>query len=175
MSSSNSLSLKYWPNPILRTVCTEMLDTSQADAIGQRMIQIMFENNGLGLSAPQVGLTERIFVMRDPDNHKKGLVFTNPVIVSNGNQEDRAEEGCLSYPDQRVIITRKKSIDVEFDVPTGYELPVGDDRITWHFEGLDARCIQHEIDHLNGIMIFDHIKSNLMRQISLDKYAKSRR
>lgn len=171
-SQSLGLSLTQWPDPILRVKCEE---APIASGTGEEMIELMMQHNGLGLSAPQVGLTSRIFVMRDPHDDKKGLVFANPYIVEHSTEKYLDSEGCLSVPGQRVKILRFQTVDIEFDVPNGHELPVGDDRITWHFEGLQARCIQHEIDHLNGIMIFDHINSNLGQKMFLDKYAKIRK
>jgi peptide deformylase len=170
---SQNLSLKYWPDSILRTVCSGS-DTTDFLA-GEEMIKLMIEKHGMGLAAPQVGLTSRLFVMRDPDDNNKGLIFVNPVITEHSKDTYKDNEGCLSFPGPRVDIERFKWVNVEFDVPLGYTLPVGDDRLTWHFEGIYARCVQHEIDHLNGIMIFDHVKSNLAKKLVLDKYAKLRR
>lgn len=171
MPSSN-LSLKFWPNPILRIKCEEAPIEA---GIGEEMIELMMLHRGVGLSAPQVGLTSRIFVMRDPDNNEAGLVFANPEIVDHSSDVYEDFEGCLSIPGQRVKIKRFKVVDVEFDAYNKRDLPIGDDRLTWRFEGLHARCIQHEIDHLNGIMIFDHINSNLGQKMFLDKYAKIRK
>lgn len=163
--------LRYWPDPVLRSKCEESPIPVGA---AERMIEIMNQHHGLGLSAPQVGLTCRLFVMRDPEKGK-ALVFANPEIVEHSQKTHVDSEGCLSIPGSRTQVKRFWEVDVEFDVPIGYELPVGSDRLTWHFEGLPARCIQHEMDHLEGIMIFDHINSNLGRKMFLEKYAKMRK
>lgn len=167
------LNLKYHPNPILKVQCQPCtLSDPEIDMIGKEMIKIMFANNGYGLSAPQVGLSHNIFVMRDSEAANKGLVFVNPTIVETSSEQINDWEGCLSLPEQRVKISRSASIEVEFDVPLGHTLPIGDDRITWRFEGMNARCVQHEIDHLNGIMIYDHIESDLARKLFLQRHAK---
>lgn len=165
-----NLSLRYYPDPILQKVCKDCdRSIEEIKEIGIEMIQIMFDNDGYGLSAPQVGLDERIFVMRDPADRRQGLTFVNPIIIAK--QGVLVEnEGCLSLPEVRVKISRAMRIDVDFDSQQENDL-----RIARHFEGWDARCIQHEIDHLDGIMIFDHIKSNLGKRLFLDKYYKKRR
>lgn len=163
-----NLSLKFYPEPCLQKACwTCHRSIEEVKEIGEEMIRIMFENDGYGLSAPQVGLTERLFVMRDPTDRTKGIIIVNPIIIAR--QGIWVEnEGCLSLPGVRVKISRATRIDIDFDGPE-------DRRTTQHVEGWDARCIQHEIDHLDGIIIFDHIKSNLGKRLFLDKYYKKRR
>lgn len=170
-TSLNALSLRYWPDPVLRIKCEE--SPIPVGAV-EEMIRIMRENNGYGLSAPQAGLTCRLFVMRDPKDPNKSLIFANPIITAWGSQIYSDNEGCLSVPGPRVSIERPFAIEVEFDVTPEHK-PLLGDRLTWHLEGLSARCVQHEIDHLNGIMIFDHIKSKLGQKIFLEKSAKERR
>lgn len=165
-----NLSLKLYPDPILESVCQPCNKSiPEIKEIGQEMIRIMYEYNGLGLSAPQVGLDERIFVMRDIEKPGEGLIFANPVITNRSGTLVE-NEGCLSLPGIRIKIARAIKVDIQFDSLQEEEL-----LLDWHFEGYHARCVQHEVDHLNGIMILDHIKSKIGKRIALDKYYKRRK
>lgn len=171
MTISKPLSLRYWPEACLRGVCADCCCSSEErKRIGTKMLKIMFDNCGYGLAAPQVGLDCRIFVMRDPHNTSRGLIFVNPEIVELGSTKINDTEGCLSLLGQRTFVERASSIEFEFD-----DLDNPGQRLHWRFEGLNARCVQHEIDHLNGIMIFDHIKSTIARKMFLDRYGKARK
>lgn len=166
-----SLSLRYHPDEVLREVCVDCnVSGDERVNIAQEMTNLMIVHGGLGLSAPQVGLNWRIFVMRDPEDYSVGLTFINPVIVDKSQYEIEELEGCLSIPRNRVKISRASTVELQF-----LEFTSGNETITRHFKGDYARCIQHEIDHLNGILIFDHIKSKLGKRLFLDKYAKSRK
>lgn len=134
------------------------------------MIRLMFKHNGYGLSAPQVGLNERIFVMRDPEDKTKGLVFINPIITELSSFKETELEGCLSFLSLNTRIERSWTVDFQFE-----ELDEEAEVQTWHFEGLNARCVQHEIDHLNGITIADHFNSNMSRKLFLDRYMKAKK
>lgn len=166
----DKLGLKYWPDPILRVEATDWVGSNQeAMLIGTEMISIMHNHNGFGLSATQVGLDKRIFVMRDTESSTNGgLIFVNPIIKVSGRLVTD-NEGCLSFPNLRGRVGRLWHVDITFIEPvTGRQL-------TQYFEGLNARCIQHEVDHLNGIMFFDHLRSNLIRKMLLEKHAKNMR
>jgi peptide deformylase len=105
----------------------------------------MYENNGLGLAANQVGTPYRIFAMRAaPEN----FVCFNPKIVQQSEQTVTLEEGCLTYPGLIVKIKRPEFIRVRFQTPNG-------DTLTKQFIGMSARVFQHEIDHLDGIRFYD--------------------
>jgi peptide deformylase len=109
------------------------------------LIKFMYENNGLGVAANQVGVPYRIFAMRGaPEN----FVCFNPKIVSHSKDEVVLEEGCLSYPGLLVKIKRPTVIRVRFNTPNG-------DSLTKQFIGMSARVFQHEYDHLDGIRFFD--------------------
>lgn len=163
--TSISLSLKLWPNQVLRTKCESDLpgEDFQTKRIGQEMIRIMQMHNGFGLSAPQVGLNYRIFVMRNPKDTRP-LVFINPRIQAHSEEQTTLNEGCLSLLSLQVPIPR-----YDWVVASGFHLE------PTRYEGIYARCIQHEIDHLNGILIFDHIKSSIGRKLFLDKYIKAKK
>jgi peptide deformylase len=159
-----SLSLKYHPDEVLRTICIDCnLALPDRIALGREMLQVMREHKGYGLSASQIGSDQRIFVMHNS-------IFINPVITDQSSYDIEELEGCLSVPGQQVKILRSSAVDLEFSttVPENF-------RLNKHFTGADARCIQHEIDHLNGILIFDHIKSKVSKRLFLDKSLKNRK
>jgi peptide deformylase len=111
----------------------------------QNLVKCMYENNGLGLAANQVGTPYRIFAMRAaPEN----FVCFNPKIVQQSEQTVTLEEGCLTYPGLIVKIKRPEFIRVRFQTPNG-------DTLTKQFIGMSARVFQHEIDHLDGIRFYD--------------------
>jgi peptide deformylase len=111
------------------------------------MKYIMYKNSGIGLAAPQVGILKRIFIADVGD----GLfALANPVIVDTEGQ-DKLLEGCLSLPDIGVDVSRNQAITVTGIVPEGEELKMD-------LSGLLARVVQHEIDHLNGVLIIDYQK-----------------
>ena len=104
------------------------------------MTKIMFENNGIGLAAPQVGVQKRLFIM---GNDQKLFVCINPEIVSFEGQE-RDIEGCLSFPDLWMRVKRYKSVKVKYQMMNG-------ETVESTIEGLASRVFQHELDHLDGI------------------------
>lgn len=168
-----SLTLSYYPNTVLRTPCVSCTnDYEERLRIGNEMLEVMFSNDGYGLSANQVGLTEKIFVMKDPKEDTEGLIFCNPYIQVYSPEKETLDEGCLSIPGNRVKISRSKWVVLKYELPTTDLKPIV---LSARFVGMDARCIQHEMDHLSGILVFDHIKSPLAKKLFLEKYAKRRR
>jgi len=111
----------------------------------QNLMKFMYEKNGLGLAANQVGVPYRIFAMRGaPEN----FVCFNPKIVGRSTDQIVLEEGCLSYPGLLVKVKRPSMVRVRFNTPNG-------DVETRQFIGMSARVFQHEMDHLDGIRFFD--------------------
>lgn len=139
--------LKY-PNELLTTT-TIPFDFSNPPTnpheLVQSMLQTMVESNGVGLSANQVGLPYRVFVMRGHEHH---FAFFNPKIVSMSDNTTTMEEGCLSFPCLIVKVPRANTVRVRFQTQSG-----GTDTKT--FDGLSARVIQHEVDHLDGLLFFN--------------------
>lgn len=109
------------------------------------LIKFMYEKNGLGLAANQVGVPYRIFAMR---SYPENFVCFNPKIVQVSEQTVTLEEGCLSYPGLLVKIKRPEFIRVRFTIPNG-------ETMTKQFIGMTARVFQHEYDHLEGIKFYD--------------------
>ena len=131
-----------------------------------RMLNCMYENNGIGLSATQIGLSKRLVVIdcSSSDNKKKPIKFINPEVIELSNSNIEFQEGCLSLPDQYANVIRPNFVIVKYRDIKG-KLHKN------KFEGLEGTCIQHEIDHLNGKLFVDHI-SKLRKQIIFKKLKK---
>ena len=111
----------------------------------QNLIKLLYEHNGLGIAANQIGVPYRIFAMRgSPEN----FVCFNPKIVSVSKDKVVLEEGCLTYPGLIVKIKRPSMVRIRFNTPNG-------DTLTKQFIGMTARICQHEYDHLEGIQFFE--------------------
>ena len=110
------------------------------------MSKLMVLHNGIGLAAPQCGISKRIFVMGNSDHL---VACINPEIIS-GNERVRDQEGCLSFPDLWMYVERYKDISVEY-------YNVAGERVQQEFIGLMARVYQHELDHLNSICFDDRV------------------
>ncbi len=132
------------------------------------MMDTMYDAEGIGLAAPQVGISERILVVDVGDEDENGQVHAliNPVIVEFGKETEKASEGCLSIPGIEEMVNRPARVIVEALNPDG-------DPVRIEAEGLLARALQHEVDHLDGILFVDRL-SSLKRGIILRKWRKSR-
>jgi peptide deformylase len=137
------------PNdPILTTPC-QIFDFNNPpfDPIefAKDLVKFMYDKNGIGLAANQVGVPYRVFAMRgQPEN----FVCYNPKIVQPSEMKIELEEGCLTYPNLLVKITRPQHVRVRFTTPNG-------DTMTKQFTGLTARIFQHELDHLDGVIFYN--------------------
>lgn len=143
---SKDFQLKFYPDSVLRKHSKPAADmNSTIRNLIDGMTKIMYRNTGIGLAAPQVGVLKRVIIADIGD----GLIsLANPVILQHDGQ-DQLEEGCLSLPNIQVNINRNQSILVHGIDLQGKETDL-------EFNGLMARVIQHEIDHLNGVLIIDH-------------------
>ena len=119
--------------------------THDPKEVEEKLSEAMERFGGIGLSANQVGLDVRMFVMRTQDGIQ---AFFNPELTRISQETDLLKEGCLSFPDIYLMIKRSKVVEMKYFDATGEE------HITT-LEGLGARCVQHEIDHLNGIVCMD--------------------
>ncbi len=158
------------PAPILRSKAdpVERVD-AELLRLADDMLETMYAAPGIGLAAPQVGVPRRLIVM-DPsrgEEEKNPIVMFNPEIVSLGETLRLHEEGCLSIPDIYAEVERPGSALVTY---------VGRDGEAHEMlcEGLLATVVQHEIDHLNGVLFIDHL-SRLKRQLLIKKFYKMRR
>lgn len=133
------------------------------------MLATMYGSQGIGLAAPQVGVLKRVIVVdvSGPDDVREAYRMADPELVWRADQVAAAEEGCLSLPEQFADVSRPTAIRVRYrdEADQVRELAA---------EGLLARCIQHEIDHLEGVLFVDHL-SAVKRGIILRKLAKARR
>ena len=163
------------PDPLLRQISTpvESVD-DEVRALVADMFETMYDAPGIGLAAIQVGVPKRILVidLQEPAEEggepvKDPRVFINPEIVKSSDQEVPYTEGCLSVPDQYAEVDRPDRIRARWLDEQGkaHEEDI---------EGLLATCLQHEMDHLEGILFIDHL-SRLKREMILKKLAKQRR
>lgn len=156
------------PDPILRQVSRpiETID-GEVKKLADDMLETMYDAPGIGLAAIQIGVARRMLVLdvsKDGED-KTPLVFINPEIVTASDARSVYEEGCLSIPDYYAEVERPASITVRHLDREGKE------QVT-EAEGLLATCLQHEIDHLNGVLFIDHI-SKLKREMVIRKFTKA--
>jgi peptide deformylase len=132
------------------------------------MFETMYKAPGIGLAAPQVGVSERLIVLDVTDgDERRAMTLVNPEIVWRSSDRATAEEGCLSLPGHFADVTRPQQVKVSYLTEQGLERQL-------EAEGLLARCVQHEIDHLDGILFVDHLTA-LKRNMILRKLIKTRR
>lgn len=117
-------------------------DMRSLDEVVEEMFDLMKAKNGMGLAAPQVGITKRFFIMR---HDGQDYTICNPKLISANARSESGVEGCLSFPGVRVRVERPESAKVRYTTPGGIK------RIRT-FRGVLARCFLHELDHLNGIV-----------------------
>jgi len=151
--SSEPLRLRIYPDPVLRTRAApvDRFDDRLRDLV-RRMFDVMYEHRGIGLAAPQIGVSSRVFVVNlsgEADRPEEERVFVNPEIGRPGG-ESSEEEGCLSLPEIRLDVARPDRISVAAHDAAG-------ERFELEAEGLFARCIQHEFDHLDGILFIARV------------------
>jgi peptide deformylase len=138
------------PDPILKQVA-ERWDFEQhvnAAVVEREMLETMKTFNGIGLAGNQVGLLRRVFVMQLQDGREMG--FFNPAILWGDNDLINGEEGCLSFPNLWLKVPRHNNITATYLDNTGK-------RCIIELEGIDSRCFQHELDHLDGITFTEHV------------------
>jgi len=139
------LEIKKYPDPILRKRCQEIKEVNEEiKKLAEEMLKAMYVGKGAGLAAPQVGILKRLIVI---DIGKGPEVYINPKIIKKQGKIV-SEEGCLSLPEVFLKIKRAAKIKIE-------ALDKKSQKITFKAEGLRASGLQHEIDHLNGILILD--------------------
>ena len=155
------------PNTLLRQVSqpVEQVGESEKELMND-MLETMYAANGIGLAAIQIGVPKRIIVMdlSKEENKKLPMYFVNPVITKKNNEKVTYEEGCLSVPNQFAEIDRPSKCEVEY-------LDYNGNKQNLQAASLLATCIQHEIDHLEGILFIDYL-SKLKKAFILKKLSK---
>jgi peptide deformylase len=136
----------------------------ELDRLVADMFETMYEANGIGLAAPQVGLSQRLIVLDVKEEGAQPMALLNPVVAESGSATERYEEGCLSIPGVAATVERPASCVVEALDAKGQPVRI-------QAAGMLARCLQHEIDHLDGILFIDRL-SPIKRNMLLKKYRK---
>ena len=157
------------PNKILREISKPVLNVGvEEQKLMDDMLETMYYANGIGLAAIQVGVPKRIIVIDISKDEKKEkpMFFVNPIIKNKNLEKLTYEEGCLSVPDQFAEIDRPSKCEVEY-------LDYNGKLQLLKAEGLLATCIQHEMDHLEGILFIDYL-SKLKKSMIIKKLSKNK-
>ena len=155
------------PNKLLRQISKPVEKVGKEEQkLMEDMLDSMYEANGIGLAAIQIGVPKRIIVMDlgKEKGKKEPRYFVNPVIKNKDSLKATYEEGCLSVPDQFAEIDRPSKCEVEY-------LDYNGEKQLLKADGLFATCIQHEMDHLEGILFIDYL-SKLKRSMIIKKLSK---
>jgi|TARA_B110000008_G_C16673401_1_gene445697 peptide deformylase len=157
------------PNKLLRKVSVSVEKVGDEERkLMDDMLETMYAAPGIGLAAIQIGVPKRIIVMdiSHDENKKNPMYFVNPVIRSKNQEKSSYEEGCLSVPNQFAEIERPNTCEVEY-------LDYNGEKKVLKANGLLATCIQHEMDHLEGILFIDYL-SKLKKSMILKKLSKKK-
>jgi len=159
------------PDPRLKTACAPVSEiTDDLRRLADDMLATMYDAPGIGLAAPQVGVTQRLLVadaIKSPDAEPSPIAMVNPEIVAASDERSTYEEGCLSLPEQYAEVERPAEVTVRWIDLQGEERQRD-------FDGLWATVLQHEIDHLDGVLFIDYLKP-LKRQMITRKMQKLKR
>ena len=158
-----------WPDERLTDTCEEISEiTDEIRDIAKRMLQDMYATDGVSLAAPQIGVLKRMVVIDVdyPDGQKNPFVLINPEVITADGEPRTYNEGCLSFPGITVPVTRPSHVVVHAQNLDG-------DLMQYEAEGdLFAVCLQHEIDHINGITMPDHLGPTA-RMEALQRYQEA--
>ena len=162
--------IRVYPDAVLHERAKKVEDFSDIHHLVEKMLKVMTDEEGLGLAANQIGVASQIFVGRaDEEKKDERIVVVNPIIVE-AEGEDVMGEGCLSVPVATVEVPRAEILVVRGFDADGKE-------VEYKVKGLIARMVQHEIDHLNGVLILDYLsKEDLLKyQMELSRWDKEER
>ena len=156
------------PNKLLRQVSIPVEKVRNEERrLMDDMLETMYEAKGIGLAAIQIGVPKRIIVMDiSKDDEKKPMYFVNPIIKNKNSDYSTYEEGCLSVPNQFAEVNRPSTCEVEY-------LDYDGSKKILKATGLLATCIQHEMDHLEGILFIDYL-SKLKKMMIVKKLSKQK-
>jgi len=163
-----TLDIVVAPDPILKKKANKVKKVDKKiQKLMNQMLETMYGAPGIGLAAPQVGVSKQIIVIDVSENKDNPLFLINPVITNASEDTCIREEGCLSAPDQFGDVERPCEITVEY-------LDYYGEPQKFTTDGLLATCIQHEIDHLKGIMFYEHL-STLRKHMMIKKLKKMKK
>jgi|TARA_B100000242_G_scaffold14852_1_gene9189 peptide deformylase len=158
------------PNEILKKISEPIVNVGiNEKKLINDLFETMYNSKGIGLAAVQVGILKRVLVIdvSSKDEKKNPMSFINPVIKNLSDETSVYEEGCLSIPETFIEIERPKICEVEY-------IDLDGKKKTIKCEGLLSTCLQHEINHLDGKLIIDHL-SKLKRDIIIKKISKTKK
>jgi peptide deformylase len=160
--------LRFLGDPVLRTEAVPVaVLTEEVRRLIEDMFDTMYAEDGVGLAAPQVGVSQRVIVIDPRDPEILPFALVNPEIVEFSDEVERAEEGCLSIPGLKELVDRSYAVRV-------HGLNRDGERVALEAEGFLARILQHEVDHLDGILFVDRV-SPLKRKLLLSRWQKIRK
>jgi peptide deformylase len=154
------LPIVLWPDPRLTETCAPITDLVGVQTLAADMLETMYNAPGRGLAAPQVGAMLRMFVMDAGWKEGKSdpLVCINPMFQDIGEERAESDEGCLSIPGVTALVNRPVKVQMQWTGLNGA-------RYVQSFEGFAATCVQHEMDHLDGVVTFDHLDAATRAEI----------
>ena len=149
--------VRQYPDPALRMRANEVSEFDQGLAqLVERLEHLLHDANGLGLAATQIGVLQRVFVFQ-PDPETEPVALVNPAFTETSDERVADDEGCLSLQGVVIPVERHERVTVEGKSPTGEDVRL-------ELEGLPARVAQHELDHLDGILILDRTTAEARRE-----------
>jgi peptide deformylase len=152
--------LVYYGNKTLRQTAEEVRNINQETIeFINTMFNIMYSAKGIGLAAPQVNISKRIFVVDVEMYNGPSIALINPQIISKSSEAEPYEEGCLSIPEITGNIYRPSKISIKGITPDEKE-------VQFDAEGIFARVLQHELDHLEGILFIDHLEDYIRKELT---------
>lgn len=161
------LKIELLGSPVLREKAAEVVEIDdELRTLIADMFETMYAAEGIGLAGPQVGVRKRVLVVDLNDEDESRFALVNPRIVERGTEREKAEEGCLSIPGVSSFVERPSTVVVEGLDEQGHPIRI-------EASDLLARCLQHEIDHLDGVLFIDYL-SALKRSMLLKKYRQLR-
>lgn len=152
-----------------KEVDDEMYGTQQLTLYLEELRKFMRRNSGMGIAAPQVGHSDRIFIIQNGHTAKPRFCI-NPKVIQESDEDNWIKEGCLSFPNLYLKVNRVKEIVVSYYTPDG-------ENVVETLDGVESICFQHELDHLNGVLFTDRVGPTALKlaQSKAKKFAKKRR
>mmetsp|Transcript_10650 Transcript_10650/g.16308 ORF Transcript_10650/g.16308 Transcript_10650/m.16308 type:complete len:207 (+) Transcript_10650:37-657(+) len=164
-ADETKLTIVKYPHPSLRAknfdVTVEELENGSISKIAKDMLHTMYEADGVGLAAPQIGINKRLMVYNDsgdPNQFSREVVLVNPTITKYSEATDVFEEGCLSIPKFEGYVERSTTINITAKTILG-------DPVKKNLSGWEARVFQHEYDHLDGILFIDKLQEGDLQKV----------